>query len=74
MNSFELCILYELGSNTIPNIMKVKAKVIRINKIVDEHYDRPFIPAFIVTEINPKAQVKNIRFILKLEEKKEDRE
>lgn len=47
------------GSNKILDIVEVKSKVAEIKKIVDELYDRPFIPASVITKIKPEIEVKN---------------
>lgn len=49
--------------------MEVKAYVAEIKKMVDELYDRPFIPAPVVIEVDPNIEVENIWVIPKLEEK-----
>lgn len=47
------------GSSKILDIVEVKSKVAEIKKIVDELYDRPFIPALVITKIEPEIEVKN---------------
>lgn len=49
-----------MGSSQTPNIIKVKAEVDEINRIVDELFTRLVTPEFKVTTVMPKVHVDNI--------------
>lgn len=49
-----------LGSSQVPNIVGVKVRFPGINKMVDELYERPFIPAPVVPKFVLKVYIKKI--------------
>lgn len=63
----------QLGSGQVSAIAEVKFEVNGIKKMVDQLYDRPFIPALVVVEVKPNIYVKNIWEIPELVEEPQER-
>lgn len=51
---------HQLGRDQTPDIMDVKAEVAKIKKMVHELYDKPFILAHVIIEIELVIEVENI--------------
>lgn len=69
LDEFDKRMTRQLGSEQILTIAKVKTEVVEIKKMVSDLYDRPFILALVVLEVELEIHIKNIQEILKLEEK-----
>lgn len=54
----------QLENRQIPDIIEVIAEVSKIRKLVDELYDRLFVPASMVIEIESEIEVEKVWSIL----------
>lgn len=72
LDTFEQQMNQQMGSGQIPDIAEVKFEVAEIKKMVDELYDRPFIPSPVVAEVELGIYVQNMLQILDPVEEPQD--